>query len=180
MRKKIICLFLYILSSSFVVADEDIVFSTVKPIDMTTALSELKNIVMKKNGSFSGNEYEGSFNVPGVAGRYISDQNNLIFTITVSGINSLEEEKLWLDITLFSFSFQKPQDIFKAVETLRSSIEGKKGFFYGNENTGHFKISGITGKYLVGDIVEVFIFEKPFFISKSVIENEVKKYFDGK
>lgn len=178
MCKKIICLLLFILSISFVVADETIVLSARKPTDMAIALNEIKDIVRDKNGSFSGNEYEGSFTIPGITGRYITGQNYLTFTIT--GTNTLETEKLLIDRTLFSFSFQKPQNIFKVVETLHSSIERKEGFFYGNENTGYFRISGIVGKYIVGDMVEVFIFEKPFFISNSRIENEIKKYFNGK
>jgi hypothetical protein len=80
----------------------------------------------------------------------------------------------------FNFSFTRPGNISRAVQTVRSGIEGKGGTFSGNEQQGNFNASGIAGQYRVADMVNVTITEKPFIIPNSLIEREVKNYFGGK
>jgi hypothetical protein len=80
----------------------------------------------------------------------------------------------------FSFSFARPPDIGRAVQTVRSGIEGKGGVFDGNEKQGSFRAGGIAGQYRVSGVVDVTITEKPLLIPGSLIEKEVKNYFGGR
>jgi len=73
-----------------------------------------------------------------------------------------------------------PEDISQAIQTVRSGIENKGGTFNGNEKQGNFQAKGITGQYQVSNLVSVIILDKPFVIPYSLIEKEVKNYFNVK
>jgi hypothetical protein len=77
----------------------------------------------------------------------------------------------------FSFSFDKPADIAQAVQSARTAVQAGGGTFSGNDQEGNFKISGVTGQYRVQDKVQITIISKPFIVTQSYIEREVKKYF---
>jgi len=64
----------------------------------------------------------------------------------------------------------------------RKAITGAGGNFEGDDNTGNFSISTpvgkITGTYAIGgdgQALQVHIEDKPFFISCSQIEGQLKK-----
>ena len=79
----------------------------------------------------------------------------------------------------FSFSFEKPNDMLQAVETVRNSCLSKGGTFSGDLDAGYFRVPGlVAGQYNVTTVVNVSITEKPPLIHDSLIEKEVKKFFN--
>ena len=79
----------------------------------------------------------------------------------------------------FTFEYTAPKD--KMVSKLSSAILGQKGSFQGNESGGNFSFSAMgfafSGNYSInGDQVSVEITDKPFLVSCSKIESEIKKY----
>ena len=175
---KIIIFILLFFPLKLVFTDEMIIYSFEKPGDMAAVIQEMRNIASSFRGTFSGNEYGGTFS--GFSSNtkitYSVDGNMIIFTINLIGnVNNTIQQKL-----SHSFSIELPRNISQALEAVRIGIEGKGGAFYGNEYGGYFRNSGIMGNYIVGENVTFYIFEKPFIIPNSLIEKEIKNYFIGK
>ncbi|HEY5368557.1 MAG TPA: hypothetical protein VIJ75_06140 [Hanamia sp.] len=68
----------------------------------------------------------------------------------------------------------------KAIEKARAAIEGQNGNFTGDETAGNFDVSiygnTIKGYYNVtGQILNLVITEKPFFVPCSTIESLLSK-----
>jgi hypothetical protein len=174
----IILFFLVFSSIKLVFADEVIIYSFEKPDDMAAVVREMRNIASSFRGTFSGDEYRGSFSGFGsnAVVTYSVNENMIIYTLTfVGNVNNTMQQKL-----LHSFTIDLPRNIVQALEAVRGGVEGKGGFFYGNEYGGYFRNSGIMGNYVVGERVTFYIFEKPFIIPNSLIEREIRNYFIGK
>lgn len=67
------------------------------------------------------------------------------------------------------------------VSKLSSAILSQKGAFEGDETSGNFSFSAMgftfAGRYTVnGDEVSVVVTDKPFLVSCSKIESEIRKY----
>jgi hypothetical protein len=79
----------------------------------------------------------------------------------------------------FSFSFDKPTNMSRAVESLQSEISKHNGTLTGNnlEQQGSFRASGVVGSYIVTERVDVTITDKPWYLSETYIESEVIKWF---
>ncbi|GHV90486.1 hypothetical protein AGMMS50268_09890 [Spirochaetia bacterium] len=159
------------------------VLSYQKADDMREFVRQLRDTIQQNSGTFNGNEREGTFITGHFNGGYKVTGNSLVFTI-----RHPVEESLSRGAALntrgaggpYNFSFSKPPNISQAVQTVRSGIEAKGGLFTGNENAGSFKVSGISGNYSIQNAVAVTILEKPFIISNSLIEKEVKNFFGVK
>jgi hypothetical protein len=176
--KGIILFFLIFSPIKLVFADEVIIYSFQKPDDMAAVVKEMRNIASNFRGTFSGNEYSGSFSGFGsnAVVTYSVNEDTITYTITFVGdINNTMQQKL-----AHSFTIDLPRNIVQALEAVRHGIEGKGGIFYGNEYGGYFRNSGITGNYVVGEKVTFYIFEKPFIIPNSLIEREIRNYFIGR
>ena len=181
MKKEMIkCIVLFLLSFSpikLVFADEVIVYSFHKPDDMTAVVSEMRNIARNFRGTFSGNEYRGSFSGfdSNILVEYTVNENMIIYTITFVGdVNNTIQQRL-----LFSFTIDLPRNTLQALENVRLGFEEEGGVFYGDEYGGYFRGNGITGNYVVGENVTFYIFAKPFIIPNSLIEREIRNYFSG-
>ena len=79
----------------------------------------------------------------------------------------------------FSFKFSEPAT--SAVGKARQAIESQNGVFNGDEFSGDFEVSvfgnTIKGDYTVdGQILNLFITHKPFFVPCSTIEGFLAKY----
>lgn len=110
-------------------ADETITTSFARPADMVGAVKDIKNLTLKKMGTFSGNEREGFFMIGGITGRYRVNENMIVFTINFAeNINSILQRD-FMNSALFSFSIEKPNNIIETLETVRVGIESKGGFF---------------------------------------------------
>jgi len=175
--KALILSFLLFFPVKLILADE-IIYSFEKPADMVVVIREMRNIASNFGGTFSGNEYGGSFSGFGSNAKvtYSVNGNMIEFTITLIGdVNNTIQQKL-----KHSFAIDLPGNISQALEAVRIGIERKGGSFYGNEYGGYFRNSGIMGNYVVGENVMFYIFEKPFIIPISLIEREIRNYFVGK
>jgi len=180
MRRKYIkiqlLLILMFIPINLVFTDDIIVYSFPKPDDMTSVIQEMRTIARSFRGTFSGNEYNGSFDGFGSNTRITYSVNGNIIEYTIVLIGNVEytiQQKL-----LHSFSINLPRNVSQALEAVRTGIEEKGGSFYGNEFGGYFRNSGIMGNYVVGNTVTFYIFEKPFIIPNSLIEREIRSYFN--
>ncbi|MDR2597117.1 MAG: DUF4384 domain-containing protein [Treponema sp.] len=155
-----------------------------KPQNMTELYQGLRDDAKKQRGYFEGNATSGYYIINNIRGSYLvssASPDKIQFTTyyldTYNGVSSRGKTTRG---TPFNFSFTKPQNIKDAIETVRSGIESKGGTFNGDEQKGDFKASGIAGQYLVSDLVNVTISEKPFVVPNSLIANEVKNFFGVK
>jgi hypothetical protein len=78
----------------------------------------------------------------------------------------------------FTLPFHEPP--VKAVEKAKAAIENQNGNFVGDENDGNFEVTifgnTIKGYYNVtGQILNLVITEKPFFVPCSTIESFLSK-----
>jgi hypothetical protein len=173
-----VLVFLILFPIKLIFADDVIMYSFEKPDDMAAVIREMRNIASSFRGTFSGNEYGGSFSGFGSNSKvtYSVNGNMIIFTIVLAGdVNNKIQQKL-----SHSFSIDLPKNILQALEAVRIGFEKEGGIFYGNEYGGYFRNSGIMGNYIVEEKVTFYIFEKPFIIPNSLIEREIRNYFIGK
>jgi hypothetical protein len=152
-----------------------------RPSNMTEFYQAIRDDAKQQGGYFEGNAASGFYIINNIRGSYLapSDKPDTIefasyFLDTYSGSTTTGTRTRG---SAFNFSFTRPQDINRAVQTVRSSIQEKGGTFTGNEQQGNFQSNGITGRYQVSEVVSVTISEKPFIVPNSLIESEVKKYF---
>jgi hypothetical protein len=80
-----------------------------------------------------------------------------------------------------NFSLQFSEPATTAVEKARQAIESQNGIFNGDEASGSFEVSvfgnKIKGNYTVeGQILNLLITDKPFFVPCGTIENFLAKY----
>ena len=153
----------------------DALFQYRKPADMADAARAMENEIRRLGGIFTGNEREGVFNAQGIQGGYQVSGNTLTISIRYVGNQAPLTRGA---APAYNFSFDRPANIRQAVQTVRTGIENKGGAFSGDESTGNFRASGITGQYNVADRVHVTIHEKPALIPNSLIEKEIKKFFN--
>lgn len=78
----------------------------------------------------------------------------------------------------FNLNFTEPADV--AVGKARAAVESQNGTFNGDVNSGNFEVSvfgnTIKGNYAVtGQILNLTITEKPFFVPCSTIESLLLK-----
>lgn len=78
----------------------------------------------------------------------------------------------------FTVPFSEPAS--SAVGKAKNAIESQNGVFEGNEQAGSFEVTvfgnNIKGKYTVnGQILDLEITDKPFFVPCSMIENFLQK-----
>ncbi len=78
----------------------------------------------------------------------------------------------------FNLKFSEPADV--AVGKARAAIESQNGIFNGDSNLGNFEVTvfgnTIKGNYTVsGQILNLAIIDKPFFVPCSTIENFLLK-----
>lgn len=78
-----------------------------------------------------------------------------------------------------NFSIPFSGDISAVLAKVRSAIESQNGMFNGNNSFGNFDVSvmsnTIVGNYSVsGQIINISISQKPFFVPCNTIENFLK------
>jgi hypothetical protein len=156
-------------------ADE--VLSYRKPVNMPETHQLLKNDIQRQGGSFSGDEQSGTFTLNAIRGSYAATGDTV--TLRLRHTASRLPEPQTRGAGGFNFSFDRPRDLDRAVQAVRSGIERKGGSFSGDGRQGSFRASGIAGQYNVADKVHVNIVEKPLVIPNQMIEREVKNYFTG-
>jgi hypothetical protein len=169
---------LFFLPNKLIFTDDIMVYSFPKPDDMASVIQEMRTIARSFRGTFSGNEYSGSFDGFGSNTKitYSVNGNLIVYTVILTGnVNNTIQQKL-----MHSFSIDLPKNVSQALEAVKTGIEAKGGSFYGNEFGGYFRNSGIMGNYVVEGTIAFYIFEKPFIIPNSVIEREIRSYFSGK
>jgi hypothetical protein len=152
-----------------------------RPENMTEFYQAIRDDVRQQGGYFEGNAVSGFYIINDIRGSYLapSDRPDTVefasyFLDTYSGSTTRGTRTRG---SAFNFSFAKPQDINRAVQTVRNSIQEKGGTFSGNEQQGNFSSKGIAGRYQISEMVSVTISEKPIVVPNSLIESEVKKYF---
>jgi hypothetical protein len=79
-----------------------------------------------------------------------------------------------------NFTLPFNESPLKAVEKARTAIEKQNGNFIGDETAGKFEVTifgnTIKGHYNVtGQLLNLVITEKPFFVSCNIIENFLSK-----
>lgn len=79
-----------------------------------------------------------------------------------------------------NFTLPFNESPLKAIEKARTAIESQKGNFNGDETAGNFEVNvygnSIKGHYSVnGQVLNLVITEKPFFVPCSTIENLLLK-----
>jgi hypothetical protein len=155
-----------------------------RPENMTEAVQILRNDVVQKGGVFEGNETSGYGILNNVRSSYRVPRDKpdtVQFAVYyLDSFSGGPNAGVWTRGSGFNFSFARPGNIGRAVQAVRSGIEGKGGTFNGDEQQGSFKAGGIAGQYRVANVVNVTITEKPFVIPNSLIEKEVKSYFGGR
>ena len=75
----------------------------------------------------------------------------------------------------FSFKVEKPKDLLKTLENVKTDIEKNKGKFEGNEKEGRISIPRprVEGTYVVtDDALEIIITKHPPF-SEKLIKNKI-------
>lgn len=78
----------------------------------------------------------------------------------------------------FSVNFNTPA--FQIIAKAKSAIENQNGIFMGDEKAGQFQVSvignTIKGNYTItGQVMNLVITQKPFFVPCSTIENLLMK-----
>jgi hypothetical protein len=155
-------------------ADEVLLYP--EPADMGEALQILGDEIRRQGGGFSGDNRAGSFTLDTLQGGYTVSGDTLTLRIRYTG-TSLPASRTRSGG--FNFSFERPRNLNRAIQAVRSGIERKGGSFSGDEQQGSFRASGIAGQYRVAGQVSVIILEKPLIIPNRVIEREIKNYFAG-
>jgi hypothetical protein len=168
--------FSYTISPADFVED---VFLFKRPSDAAGAIQSLRNEIGLFNGTFTGNEWEGTFSFDDIRGSYRVSADEFILVIRRP---SYQPAVTQIPATRgtgggFNFSFDRPANLPGAVASVKTAIEKKGGIFAGDTSAGNFKASGIAGNYRIQDRVSVTIQEKPFIIPNQLIEKEVKNYF---
>ena len=80
----------------------------------------------------------------------------------------------------YTFTIDRPKDLEKTLAEVKRNIEENKGSFIGDEKTGSISVSGVKGSYCVtAHDVEITIIDKPFIVSTSYVEKEVRDAFRG-
>jgi hypothetical protein len=157
--------------------EETFVFK--RPADAAGAIQLLRDEVISRNGTFTGNEREGSWAADDMRGSYRLNAGEVVLVIRrgprQSAISRIPGTRG--GDGGFNFTFDKPADVSSAVAAVKTAIEKKGGRFTGDIREGNFKASGIAGHYAVLSRVSVTIQEKPFIIPNQLIEREVKNYF---
>jgi hypothetical protein len=154
----------------------DSVYMYRKPENMTEAIQAMRTDILRQGGSF--NERDGSFTMSGITGQYMVSGDTVILSLRYSG-NQLTAP-LTRGAASINFNIDRPRNISQAIQMVKSGIEAKGGVFFGNERQGNFRASGIAGQYNVADQINISITEKPAIIPASLIEKEVRKFFNGK
>jgi hypothetical protein len=153
----------------------DSVYTYRKPENMTEAIRIIRAEILRQGGAL--NERDGSFSIPGIAGKYTVGGDTVVLSLRYSG------NQLTAPLTRsasFSFNIDRPRDITRAVQAVKSGIEARGGVFSGDERQGSFRAGGIAGQYQVADRVNVSITEKPALFPVSLIEREIRNYFSGR
>jgi hypothetical protein len=149
-----------------------------KPDDMRGFMRDMRTEILGRGGQFNGNEREGSFSETGLQGSYRVSGNSIIFTLKEERNKNTQPSTRGIGAKRgYNFSFDRPGDLRKAVNLVKSGIAEQGGAFRGDERAGSFEASGITGEYNIAQKVDVTIIDKPFIIPNSMIEKEVKKFF---
>lgn len=83
-----------------------------------------------------------------------------------------------MSVCNFNLPFGGPANI--AVDKARAAVQSQNGIFTGDENSGFFEVTifgnTIKGNYSVaGQILNLVITEKPFFVPCATIENFLLK-----
>lgn len=155
-----------------------------KPGNMTLTVQEIRNDALKQGGTFVGNETSGcsivnnnrvSYHIPREEPDTIRFAYYNLDSFSGGGRAGVQTRGEG-----FSFYFEKPGNMTQTIQMVRSGIESKGGVFNGNEQQGSFSAKGISGQYRVTELVNVTITDKPVLIPNSLIEREVKNYFEGK
>ena len=166
---------------SIAILKPDEEYEYTKPDNMTEMYQALRDDTGKSGGLFDGNETSGCYIVNGIRGSYRvpRDSPGTIQFVTYYLDNYTGGPNAGVRTRggNFNFSFARPGNISQAVREVKNGIEGKGGTFTGNEREGNFRVKGIVGEYRITDVVNVIITDKPFVVSNSVIEKEVKNYF---
>jgi hypothetical protein len=147
-----------------------------RPENVAEAIQIMRTEILRQGGSF--NERDGSFSIPGIAGRYVVNRDTVVLSLRYTG-NELTAP-LTRGFAPHNFNIDRPRDITRAVQAVKSGIEARGGVFSGDERRGSFRAGGIAGQYNVADRVSVSITEKPAVLPVSLIEREVRNYFTGK
>ena len=76
------------------------------------------------------------------------------------------------------------KSIDKLLVKLQALIKNEDGYLTGDKSIGNFyiksKIGVFKGNYIIKNtVINIVINKKPFFISKIIIEQEVKKYIQS-
>ena len=156
-----------------------------RPESIKELYDSIRDDVRKQGGTFTGNDYNpisgyyilngirGSFHVP----RDKPDKVHFALYNLDNFKNGTRANSQTRGAG-HTFSFNKPVNITQAIQTVRTGIEGKGGSFSGNDQQGTFNAVGIAGQYRVSNMVDITITEKPFMIPNSLIEKEVKSFFN--
>jgi len=152
-----------------------------RPPDLAAAIRGMREDIERQGGIFSGND---------VSGWYILNNIRTSYRVPREAPESMQFATYFLDRlegnpeaapktrgSGHSFSFAKPAQVNQAIQTVRKEITGSGGRFTGNEQEGSFRVSGIEGYYRISNLVSVTITSKPFIVSNSYIEKEIKNYF---
>jgi hypothetical protein len=132
---------LILLPNKLIFADDIIEYSFPKPDDMASVIQEMRTIARSFRGTFSGNEYNGSFDGFGSNTKitYSVNGNLIVYTVILNeNVNNTIQQKL-----MHSFSIDMPRNVSQSLEAVKTGIEAKGGSFYGNEFGGYFRNSGI-------------------------------------
>ena len=83
-----------------------------------------------------------------------------------------------MSVCNFNLPFSEPASI--AVGKARAAVESQNGTFNGDDTSGDFEVTifgnTIKGNYIVsGQILNLAIIDKPFFVPCSTIENFLSK-----
>jgi hypothetical protein len=162
------------------------VFSMPLPSDINKFVQTIMADVDKQYGIFFGNVRSGYYTVDNFRTSYrVAPSDN-----PDSVEYAFYYEEVWAGSlnmqtrgsTNHSFSFNKPDDMNKAFNSLKSEITKNNGSLSGDISSGNFRAPAllffhVAGQYTVTDKVNVTITEKPPKIDNSFIEKEVIGFF---
>jgi len=152
------------------------------PSDINEFTDAIKADVNRQYGVFSGTTRSGDYIVNNVRASYrvapVGNPDFVEFAFYYEDAWTGSLNRVTRGSANFSFSFAKPADMNKALESLKSGIAEKKGSFSGDVNNGNFRAQGLAGQYSVSDKVNVTITEKPPLIPNSLIEKETISFFN--
>jgi len=77
----------------------------------------------------------------------------------------------------FTIKIEKPKDLQTVISRAKNDAQKYNIFYEGGNNSGRCSGYNFEGTYVVdGDFIIIEIKKKPVFVTKAIVEKEIRKY----